>query len=93
PFVYARITGTVESEVCGYSDSALDVWADRIRCWALGGVPKGLDTVAEPAGSRNDKKTARDVYLYVINGFKTLNPAAGIALLERIGRRGASNVE
>jgi hypothetical protein len=29
----------------------------------------------------------------VINGFKTLNPAAGIALLERIGRRGASNVE
>jgi uncharacterized protein YecE (DUF72 family) len=93
PFVYARIMGTVESEAYGYSDGALDVWADRIRRWALGGIPEGLETAAEPAGSRDDKKADRDVYLYVISGFKTLNPAAGMALIERVGRRSASNVE
>ncbi len=93
PFVYARIMGTVESEACGYSDSVLDVWTDRIQRWALGGVPEGLDTVAEPAGPRDGNKTERDVYLYVISGFKALNPAASMALIERVGRCSASNVE
>jgi uncharacterized protein YecE (DUF72 family) len=93
PFVYARIMGTAESEACGYSDGALDVWADRLLRWTSGGIPEGLDVVAEPAGLHDDKKTARDVYLYVISGFKTLNPAAGMALIERVGLRGASTME
>ncbi len=86
PFVYARIMGTTESEACGYSESALDLWADRIRHWASGGAAKGLETVAEPNAARKAKESARDVYLYVISGFKARNPLAGMALIERVGR-------
>jgi uncharacterized protein YecE (DUF72 family) len=81
PFVYARIMGTTEAHPQGYDDAALDLWTKRARDWASGGVPKGLDTVDKPAA----KDTARDVYLYVISGFKAYNPAAGMALLERLG--------
>jgi uncharacterized protein YecE (DUF72 family) len=80
PFVYARIMGTTESEAQGYSDEALVVWTERARLWATGAVPEGLDMVsARPAES-----TGRDVYLYVISGFKVRNPAAAMAMLERL---------
>ncbi|MGN6317591.1 DUF72 domain-containing protein [Trinickia sp.] len=81
PFVYARIMGTVESEDLGYSDQALDAWASRAKAWAAGEAPDDLETIAHSA----KKVTARDVYLYVISGYKVRNPAAGMALIERIG--------
>jgi uncharacterized protein YecE (DUF72 family) len=80
PFVYARIMGTVEAEPQGYPDDALDAWAERARAWAYGATPKGLETFGKQAA----KETARDVYLYVISGFKAHNPAAGIAMIERL---------
>lgn len=79
-FVYARIMGTREDEETGYSAAALDRWAERARIWASGGSPKGLETVAPAAKA----KTGRDVFLYVISGFKTRNPAAAMALIERL---------
>jgi uncharacterized protein YecE (DUF72 family) len=33
-FAYARLHGDVELYVSGYSDEALDMWADRLRRWA-----------------------------------------------------------
>ena len=81
PFVYARIMGTVESEALGYADEALDAWASRAKAWAAGDEPEDLQTIA-PAP---DKPAPRDVYLYVISGYKVRNPAAGMALIERIG--------
>ena len=81
PFVYARIMGTKESAASGYSDAALDVWAARARAWASGAAVDGLDCV-EPR--RADGK-ARDVYLYVISGYKVRNPAAAMALQRRLG--------
>ncbi|HEV3106583.1 MAG TPA: DUF72 domain-containing protein [Trinickia sp.] len=83
PFVYARIMGTVESEALGYSDHALDAWAQRVRQWSSGTAPKDLETVAEPS----TKPAATDVYLYVISGFKAHNPLAAMALIERLGQR------
>ncbi|WP_329601762.1 DUF72 domain-containing protein [Paraburkholderia antibiotica] len=80
PFVYARIMGTRETEAHGYSTKALDAWADRARQLAAGTTPNDLETCAAPAVSA----TARDVYLYVISGFKERNPAAAIALLQRL---------
>ncbi|MBE9607573.1 DUF72 domain-containing protein [Acetobacteraceae bacterium H6797] len=81
PFVYARIMGTKEGEALGYSKKALDTWAKRAKAWAAGEVPEGLET-ATP--QRADGK-ARDVFLYVISGHKVMNPAAAMALMERLG--------
>jgi uncharacterized protein YecE (DUF72 family) len=37
-FVYVRLHGDVELYVSGYSDEALDVWAERIRGWRDAGL-------------------------------------------------------
>jgi uncharacterized protein YecE (DUF72 family) len=80
PFVYGRIMGTTEAEETGYASAALDLWAKRAKTWAAGGAPPDLDTLAPPL-----KAPARDVFLYVISGFKTRNPVAAMALIERLG--------
>jgi uncharacterized protein YecE (DUF72 family) len=82
PFVYARIMGTSETEATGYSAGALDKWAKRARSWASGGAPGDLETLL-PSPAR--KAAARDVFLYVISGAKERNPAAAMALIERVG--------
>jgi uncharacterized protein YecE (DUF72 family) len=88
PFVYARIMGTTESEPQGYSTHALDVWADRVRRWASGATAQGLQSVAEDAPDAHaGNALPRDVYLYVISGFKEHNPAAATALIERLRER------
>jgi uncharacterized protein YecE (DUF72 family) len=81
PFVYARIMGTAEEEAAGYGAAALDAWAGHARRWAEGSAPEGLTTVAD-----GDDGVARDVFLYVISGAKARNPAAAMALIERVGR-------
>jgi uncharacterized protein YecE (DUF72 family) len=80
-FVYVRIMGTKQTAELGYSDAALDLWAARAQAWASGAAVTGLDCV-EP-GSADGK--ARDVYLYVISGYKVRNPAAAMSLLRRLG--------
>jgi uncharacterized protein YecE (DUF72 family) len=37
-FVYVRLHGDTELYVSGYSDSALDAWADRVRGWRDAGL-------------------------------------------------------
>lgn len=82
PFVYARLMGTTEHEQAGYSKAALDLWAGRSRLWAAGKTPKGLQTVAAEPGEAG----GRDVFVYVISGHKVRNPAAALALIERVQR-------
>jgi uncharacterized protein YecE (DUF72 family) len=79
-FVYARIMGTSEAEPLGYTKSALDQWAERARTWSAGGAPDDLSSVAKTPGG----KSRRDVFIYVISGFKARNPAAAMALIERV---------
>ena len=81
PFVYARIMGTEAKPKFGYPGSALKTWTDRAQAWSSGQRAAGLDYVA--AGKGDGKP--RDVYLYVISGHKVSNPAAAMALIERIG--------
>jgi uncharacterized protein YecE (DUF72 family) len=81
PFVYARIMGTSETEKAGYSDDALDRWTRHARLWASGEASDGLETVAP----RHTDGIGRDVFLYVISGFKARNPAAAAAMIERLG--------
>ncbi|MBF9232414.1 DUF72 domain-containing protein [Microvirga alba] len=81
PFVYARIMGSTEAEDAGYSNNATDAWVKRARIWASGGTPEGLDEVLpHPAGPA----IQRDVFIYVISGFKARNPAAAMAMIERL---------
>ena len=81
-FVYARIMGTLPDQEHGYGPDALDRWSEHIRTWAAGGRPLALRTLAPPAGGEG----GRDVWLYVIGGHKLHNPAAAMALIERLGR-------
>ncbi|HWA46419.1 MAG TPA: DUF72 domain-containing protein [Hypericibacter adhaerens] len=80
PFVYARIMGTVEEEATGYKAKALDLWAKRAKTWASGGAPEDLETLTP----HPKKSEPRDVFLYVISGGKIRNPAAAMALIERL---------
>ena len=80
PFVYARIMGTRAEEVAGYAPAELDAWARRAAAWASGAAAEGIAPLrAAPDGA------ARDVFLYVISGAKERNPAAAMALIERLG--------
>jgi uncharacterized protein YecE (DUF72 family) len=81
PFVYVRVMGTKETQKHGYPDKALDLWVERARNWAAGGAPEGLDILTK----HPEAKAGRDVFFYVISGFKTHNPAAAMALIERVG--------
>ncbi|SAK79090.1 hypothetical protein AWB75_04762 [Caballeronia catudaia] len=81
PFVYARIMGTTDKQANGYAKAALDRWTERARVWAAGGSPDDLQTFGQSAPP---KAASRDVFLYVISGFKERNPAAGMALIERL---------
>jgi uncharacterized protein YecE (DUF72 family) len=87
PFVYVRIMGTSEGEAAGYAKADLDRWAERARSWAAGGAPPDLETVAPSV----QHEIGRDVFLYVISGAKERNPAAAMALIERVGDQAQSD--
>ena len=77
-FAYLRIMGTQERFKAGYAPKALDDWASTAMGLAEGASPEGLTMIGDPPQRR-----ARDVFLYVISGHKTLNPAAAIELVRR----------
>ncbi|HWJ89302.1 MAG TPA: DUF72 domain-containing protein [Pelagibacterium sp.] len=80
-FIYLRLQGTSEAHEKGYSDADLDAWAERIAMFARGEVPSDLPTFGPKAQS-----TPRDVYAFVISGDKVKNPAAAMALIERVAK-------
>jgi uncharacterized protein YecE (DUF72 family) len=79
-FIYARIMGTSEDHGEGYAPAALDAWAGRARRWQAGEAPDDLQGAGAPPLPAN----GRDVFLYVISGFKQRNPAAAMALIDRL---------
>jgi uncharacterized protein YecE (DUF72 family) len=79
-FVYARLQRTSETVKTGYPPAALETWAKRARAWADGKAPADLKPIAKPAGT----KGPRDVFMFMISGAKVLNPAAAMALIERL---------
>jgi uncharacterized protein YecE (DUF72 family) len=79
-FVYARLQGTQAAHKTGYAPKALDAWAATARAWAKGEAPASLQYADSP---KSDGK-ARDVFVYMISGAKERNPAAAMALIERV---------
>ena len=83
-FVYARLMRSQADVATGYPSAELDRWAERARLWAQGGEPDDLPRIG--AQMQAPTKT-RDVYIYFISAAKERNPAAAMALAERLARR------
>jgi uncharacterized protein YecE (DUF72 family) len=83
PFIYARLQRASRKEDAGYSSDALATWVERACTWAMGKTPKDCALLGPP--ERHPPKS-RDVFIYMINGFKPKAPAAALALIERLSR-------
>jgi uncharacterized protein YecE (DUF72 family) len=79
-FVYARLMRSQASIPTGYGATDLDAWAKRAAAWAHGVEPADLPRVA----AANGQTGPRDVYIYFISAAKQRNPAAAMALIERL---------
>ena len=79
-FAYARLMGSRADIDTGYAATALDAWARRASAWADGGDPADLPHISAPRPS----KAPRDVYVYFISAAKERNPAAAMALIDRL---------
>ena len=80
-FVYVRLQGALEKIETGYAPKELDLWAKRARLWSEGGTPGDFKAIG--AAEKNPPKS-RDVFVYMINGFKPKAPAAAMALIEKL---------
>jgi uncharacterized protein YecE (DUF72 family) len=81
-FVYARLEAAEEQNPAGYTDAALDGWAQAARVWQAGGQPDGLPCVADAA----PPKTKRETFVFFINGAKVRAPQGAMALIERLSQ-------
>ena len=84
-FIYIRLHGDTERYASGYGDAALDRWAARITSWAQGREP--VD--AQRIGGTWSKHKRRDVYCYFDNDAKVHAPFDALALMLKLGQRGA----
>jgi uncharacterized protein YecE (DUF72 family) len=82
-FVYVRLHGDVELYVSGYTDGALDIWAQRIRDWRTGASVRSEYTIAEPAPT-----IPREVFVYFDNDVKVRAPVDAISLAHRLASPG-----
>ncbi|MEN1956260.1 DUF72 domain-containing protein [Luteimonas changyuni] len=80
-FVYARLMRARAGTPTGYPGAELARWAERARTWAAGRDPGDLPRI-EPASG--NAAVPRDVFVYFISAAKERNPAAAMALHERL---------
>ena len=81
-FMYLRLHGDKELYASGYSEEALDRWAERIRAWSGGSQPADARLISGKAGP---KKASRDVFCYFDNDVKVRAPFDAQRLLEKLG--------
>jgi uncharacterized protein YecE (DUF72 family) len=79
-FSYLRVMGSLEGVKNGYKPKAINAWADRLAAIARGEVLGEFPIVAK----RGKASGPLDVFCYFISGFKTKNPAAAMAMLDRL---------
>ena len=80
PIIYARLHGSEELYVSGYSDEALDGWATRFALWAQGLEPNDAKRIGPAAAGR----TPRDVFVYFDNDVKVHAPFNAQTLAEKL---------
>lgn len=79
-FAYARLMRSESHIDAGYAPADLDAWSQRARAWAEGRDLPELPHMAAPRESGNP----RDVFVYFISSAKERNPAAAMALQQRV---------
>jgi uncharacterized protein YecE (DUF72 family) len=82
-FLYLRLHGESELYTSGYTEEALDRWADRIRRRADGEEPGDARRIS-PLPSR--LRASRDVYCYFDNDAKVRAPFDAQRLMRKLGR-------
>ena len=80
-FVYARLMRSQADIETGYPGVELDRWAERAMRWSQGEDPADLPHMEAGAAATRP----REIFLYFISSAKERNPAAAMALLERLG--------
>jgi uncharacterized protein YecE (DUF72 family) len=83
-FIYARLHGDEEIYASGYTTSALELWAKKVRAWSAGRQASDAKLIAAPAETR---KTGRDVFVYFDNDVKVRSPYDAMSLAHRLGLR------
>jgi len=82
-FVYVRLHGDVKLYESGYTDAALDRWAERVRAWRDGRVPRD----AKLAASQPSRARPRDVHVYFDNDVKVHAPYDAMKLAAKVAAR------
>jgi uncharacterized protein YecE (DUF72 family) len=84
-FLYARLQKGEDTIPTAYPPKALDAWAKRAVVWAKGGLPADL-ALTDP--DKKPKAAPRDVFVYFIHEGKVRAPAAAMALIQRLTKKG-----
>jgi uncharacterized protein YecE (DUF72 family) len=79
-FTYARLMRSRDDCATGYPAAELDEWARVAKSWSEGHAPAGLAYL----GAKAPAAEGREVFVYFISGAKVRNPAAAMALAERV---------
>ena len=82
-FLYLRLHGSEVLYTSGYSEGALEQWAERIATWARGGEVEDGDHASPRAA---EKARERDVYVYFDNDVKVHAPEDARSLTARVER-------
>lgn len=83
-FAYARLMRSESHQETGYAPDDLGTWTTRARQWAEGQDLPDLPHVAPPLKPQAE----RDVFIYFISSAKERNPAAAMALQQRVDAAG-----
>jgi uncharacterized protein YecE (DUF72 family) len=81
-FLYLRLHGDKELYASGYTDAALDRWAERIRTWTRGGEPRDARKASDTSPR---KRASRDLYCYFDNDIKVRAPFDADRLMQKLG--------
>ena len=81
-FMYLRLHGDAQLYASGYTDQALDRWAQRITAWSQGQQPEDAHLVT---AQDSPKLAHRDVHCYFDNDLKVRAPFDAATLLAKLG--------
>jgi uncharacterized protein YecE (DUF72 family) len=82
-FVYCRLHGDEALYASGYSESALDEWARKIKAWSGGSEVADANRIAPPV----KKSNGRDVFVFFDNDVKVHAPFDAANLAFKLGLR------